>query len=160
MLSGDGRHSKKQRFPSTWPGDPNCRAENRPCLQKLSSRCRTSRRSRRSQAQTRHRGNIACAGYGRAGSEHPSPVMAFAPQVEVPGRTFSCCIPEGTVSCSSCGNTNRSRMRTPGGTQTPSRQVKRLTFLWSRAVSAQSTPSFFCRLEEEVVYWKVRRLSG
>ena len=57
-------------------------------------------------------------------------------------------------------NTNRSRMRTPGGTQTPSRQVKRLTFLGGKAVSAQSTPSFFCRLEEEVVYWKVRRLSG
>ena len=24
----------------------------------------------------------------------------------------------------------------------------------------QETPSFFCRLVEEVVYWKVRRLSG
>ena len=29
-----------------------------------------------------------------------------------------------------------------------------------RPEPAQCTPSFFCRLEEEVVYWNVRRLSG
>lgn len=29
-----------------------------------------------------------------------------------------------------------------------------------RRSGPQATPSFFCRLVEEVVYWKVRRLSG
>ncbi len=26
--------------------------------------------------------------------------------------------------------------------------------------AAQATPSFFCKLDEEVVYWKVSRFSG
>lgn len=30
----------------------------------------------------------------------------------------------------------------------------------SGAPPAQATPSFFCKLDEEVVYWKVSRFSG
>jgi hypothetical protein len=50
----------------------------------------------------------------------------------------------------------------PSGSDSSPNEPRRLasTPLSCRIRAAYRTPSFFCRLEDEVVYWNTRRLSG